>query len=159
MGDRERRVSVEHGEIDRLVGRPGESLKLGHGDASQIERALGPVGQANDDEPESIFARFVILFDQTALLERREEPRCGRLVEAEATRELGYARFPLALAEREEERGRPIDGPNGIAVEAPRRVAPLFVNSSEAGRCPKRGEVDWFGAHRGRSSGSLLPTV
>ena len=82
LGHRQQRVPVEDAEAGRLMRQPGQPLQLRHGDPAEIERPLGPLGQADHDEPEPVLAGLVVLFDQAALLERREQPRRGRLVEA-----------------------------------------------------------------------------
>ena len=64
LGDGQQRVAVEDAEPGRLVGQPREPLELGHRDAAQVERPLGPLGQADDDEPEPVLAGLVVLFDQ-----------------------------------------------------------------------------------------------
>src|SRR5436190_1873368 len=74
LGDRQHRVAVEDPEARRLVGQPGEPLELGQCDAAQVERPFGPLGEPDDDKPESVLAGLVVLLDQTALLERGQEP-------------------------------------------------------------------------------------
>ena len=101
----------------RLVGQPREPLELGHRDPAQVERPLGPLGQPDDDEPEPVLAGLVVLLDQAALLERREQPRRGRLVEPEPSGELGHAGLALRLAEGQQQGRRPIDRADRVAVE------------------------------------------
>ena len=95
----------------------------GSGDAAQVERPLGALGEADDDEAEAVLAGLVVLLDQAALLERGEQPRRGRLVQAEPAGELGHAGLALALAEGEQERRRAIDRADRVAVEDHRRPA------------------------------------
>src|SRR4029079_12160899 len=59
----------------------------------------------------------VVLLDESALLERREQSRRGRLVEAELSRELRDPRLPVALAQREQQGGRSIDRADRVAVQ------------------------------------------
>ena len=117
LGDRQHRVALEDPEAGRLVGQAGEPLELGQRDAAQVERPLGPLGEADDDEAEAVLAGLVVLFDEAALLERGEQPRGGRLVQPEAACELGHPGLALALAEREQQRGRPVDRADRVAVE------------------------------------------
>src|SRR4029077_12863814 len=74
-------------------------------------------GEPDDHEAEPVLSGLVVLLDQAALLERGEQPRGGRLVEPETARQFGDTGFALALAEREEERRRPVDRADGVAVE------------------------------------------
>ena len=112
LGDREHRVAVEDAEAGRLVGQAGQPLELGQGDAAQVERPLGAFGEADDDEAEPVLAGLVVLLDEAALLERRQQARRGRLVEPEPARELGHA--GLALASRRARAGAPPPGrPSG----------------------------------------------
>ena len=117
-------------EAGRLVGQPGEPLELGHRDAAQVERPLGALGEADDDQPEAVLAGLVVLLDEAALLERREQPRRGRLVEAEPPGELGDAGLALGIAEGEEECRRPVDRADGVAVEDHRSVVPPVLGSA-----------------------------
>jgi hypothetical protein len=106
------------------VGQPGQALQLRHRDPAEIQGPLGPLGQADHDEAEAILAGLVVLLDQAALLERREEPRCCRVVEAQPPRELRHAGLALRLAEGEQERRGPVDRADGVTVEDHRSVAP-----------------------------------
>ena len=89
LGDGQQRIAVEDAEPGRLVGQSGEALQLRHRDAAEVEGPLGPLGEADDDEPEAVLAGLVVLLDEAALLERREQPRRRRLVEPEPAGELG----------------------------------------------------------------------
>ena len=117
LRDGEQLVAVEHAQPGRLMGEPGQALELREGQPAQIERALRSLGQADDDQPEPVLARLVVLLHQTALLERREQARRGRLVEAEPAGELGDASGPRRVSERKQERRRSIDRTDGVALE------------------------------------------
>ncbi len=99
------------------MGQAGEPFELGQGDPAQVERPLRALGQADDDEAEAVLAGLLVLLDEAALLERRQQARRGRLVQPEPARELGDAGLALALAEGEQEGRRPVDRPDGVAVE------------------------------------------
>jgi hypothetical protein len=101
LGDGEERVALEDPDACRLVGQPREALQLGHRDSAEIERPLSLLGKADDHEAESIFARLLVLLDETALLERRKQARRRGLVEAQPAGELGHAGFTLGFAERQ----------------------------------------------------------
>ena len=58
---------------DSLAGRPRETLQLGQRNALEVERAFGALGEADHDEPQAVLPRVVVLFDQAAPLERRQE--------------------------------------------------------------------------------------
>ena len=135
-------------EAGRLVGQPGQPLELGQRDPAQVERPLGPLGQADDDQPEAVLAGLVVLLDEAALLERGEQPRRGRLVQPEPAGELGHAGLALALAEGEQERRRPIDRADRVAVEdhAARPVQPA------AGATSRRAGVGADGSPWARAS-------
>jgi hypothetical protein len=133
LGDGEEHVPVEDPEAGRLVGQPGQPLELGQRDPAQVERALGPFGEADDDQPQPVLAGLVVLFDEAPLLECREEPRRGGLVEPEAARQLGHTRLTLALAEGEQEGGGSIDRPDRVTVEDHRRQPPVGCDSAPVG--------------------------
>ena len=83
LRDGQQLVAVDHAESRRLVGQAGQPFQLGHGDASQVEGALGAFGQPNHDEAKAVLAGLVVLLDQAPFLERGEQPRRGRLVESQ----------------------------------------------------------------------------
>ena len=84
LGDGQQRVAVEDAEPGRLVGQARQPLELGQRDPAQVERPLGALGEADDDQAEPVLAGLVVLLDEAALLERGEQPRRGRLVQARA---------------------------------------------------------------------------
>ena len=127
------RVAVEDAEAHRLAGEAGEPFELGHRDAPQVEGPLGPLGEADDDEPEPVLAGLVVLLDEAAPLERGQEPRRGGLVEAEAPGELGHPGLPGAVAEGEEQGRRPVDRADGVAVEGHRTFSLHPLGRSSAG--------------------------
>jgi hypothetical protein len=81
------------------MGEPGQPLELGHRDPAQVERPLGALGEPDHDEAKPVLAGLLVLLDEAASLERREEARRGRLVEAEPPGELGDAGFALRVAQ------------------------------------------------------------
>jgi hypothetical protein len=68
-------IALKNADSCGFVGRPRELLELGHRDRTQVERSLGPLGEPDDDEAEAIFARLIVLLDESPPLERREQPR------------------------------------------------------------------------------------
>src|SRR5262249_22830690 len=89
-----------------------------------IECPLGTFREADDDEAESVLPALFVLLDEPAALERREQPRGRRLVEAEPSSELGDAGFTLGLAQGEEQSRRPVDRADRVPVEDHRFVVP-----------------------------------
>ena len=65
--------------------------------------------------------RLVVLLDEAALLERGQQPRRRRLVQAEAAGELGHAGLALRVAEGQQQGRRPIDRADRVAVKDHRR--------------------------------------
>ena len=112
LGDGQQRLAVEDADAGRLVRQARQPLELGHRDAAQVERPFGALGQADDDEAEPVLAGLIVLLDQAALLERRQQPRGRRLVEARAA---GRARSRrLRPASRRARVGAPpLDRPSG----------------------------------------------
>ena len=117
LGDRQHRVAVEDPEAGRLVRQARQPLELRQRDPAQVERPLGPFGEADDDQPEAVLAGLVVLLDETALLERGQQARGRRLVQPEPTGELRDAGLALAVAEGEQERRGPVDRSDGVPVE------------------------------------------
>jgi hypothetical protein len=65
--------------------------------------------ESNDSQAEPVLARVIVLLDKASLLERGEQPGRGRLVEAEASCELGDPCLPLCLPESDQERRSAVD--------------------------------------------------
>jgi hypothetical protein len=117
LGHRQQRIAIEDADPGGFVGQAGQPLELRRRDAAQVEGALGAFGEPDDDKPEPILAGLIVLFDETALLERGQQSRCCRFVEAQPSGQFRDAGLALRLAEGQEEGGRSIDGADRVAVE------------------------------------------
>ena len=104
----------------------------GHGDPAQVERPLGPFGQADDDEAQPVLAGLVVLLDEAALLERGQQPRRRGLVQAEPAGQFGHAGLALAVPEGQQQGRGPVDRADGIPVED-HPVRPVHVLSRPPG--------------------------
>ena len=137
LGDGEQLVAVEHAEARGLARGAGEPVELGHRDRPQVERPLGALGEPDDDEAEPVLAALLVLFDEAALLERRQQPRRRGLVQAETARQLRHAGLPVAVPQGQQQGRGPVDRPDGVPVERhamrPSRWVRCLIRSPDCG--------------------------
>ena len=119
---------------------PGQRLQLHHCDGLEVERLLGLTAQSDDRAPEPVLARVVALFNQSALLERREQPRRRRLMDLEPAGEFDHSCLSLHLAESEQQRRSTIDRSDYVPVEH-RSLLGSTLAGSRLGRLTRAGNA------------------
>ena len=133
LGDGEHRVALEdrrgrssRGSAGRAARAPGSAMPR----RSSVRSARS--ARRMTTSPSRYLPVSSSCSTRPALLERREEPRRGRLVQPEAAGQLGDAGLALAVAEGEQERRGPVDRADRVAVKDHRS---LRSSSAGAGRC------------------------